>query len=124
MSKSVFIKTRILKIVTSELRGEEFIQLLAPWIKTLDLWKLTICSKAVTFSEMVEKIPNIEEITIYESTITINDQWLNDFMKFKKGNNFKSLIIRHIERDFDVESLITFIKVNFKINFNGTENIL
>uniref|UniRef100_A0A914QJJ3 Uncharacterized protein n=1 Tax=Panagrolaimus davidi TaxID=227884 RepID=A0A914QJJ3_9BILA len=86
----------------------------------------TIASE-VTFSDIIEKVPNIEVFKTENKSLKVNGEtWLKDLMKFKKGKNFQELCIHLDTIEFDIELLKEFIltkcinDVSIEINYQSS----
>uniref|UniRef100_A0A914PWF1 FTH domain-containing protein n=1 Tax=Panagrolaimus davidi TaxID=227884 RepID=A0A914PWF1_9BILA len=79
----------------------------SPTTKVISTEKL---ESEVTFSDIIEKVPNIEVFEIKDCTLKVNGEtWIKDLMKFKNVKNFRKLCILLDTIEFDIELLKEFI---------------
>uniref|UniRef100_A0AC34FJN6 DUF38 domain-containing protein n=1 Tax=Panagrolaimus sp. ES5 TaxID=591445 RepID=A0AC34FJN6_9BILA len=87
--------------------AEEILQIFSPITKKVTLENL---NSEVTFSEIIEKVPNVEVFEIYNNSLKINDEkWVKDLLKFIKGKNLRKLHIYLDTVEFDIDALKEFI---------------
>uniref|UniRef100_A0A914RBZ7 DUF38 domain-containing protein n=1 Tax=Panagrolaimus davidi TaxID=227884 RepID=A0A914RBZ7_9BILA len=107
LKKEIICKSRYVNLFNPKIPAERFLQMLSTITKEVSLFKI---ESEVTFSDIIQKVPNIEVFEIRDKCLKVNGEtWLKDLMKFKKGKNFRELCIHLDTIEFDIEILKEFI---------------
>uniref|UniRef100_A0A914PBP3 Uncharacterized protein n=1 Tax=Panagrolaimus davidi TaxID=227884 RepID=A0A914PBP3_9BILA len=107
--KQLFIKARKTILENSILSHELFSLLLSPITKVLHCYKLTLTSN-ITFAEILQKMPNLEDLSLLDTNIEIGNEWVEDLKIY--GKNIVKLKIEINDYNFNVKELAKIIKVS------------
>lgn len=106
----LMIKASNITLHDVNLSRQELLFMFSPYTVSFHCSKLKI-SSIVTFSQILRKIPNIEDIGISKSDVKIENSWPDDLMKLKNGNYFKRFDVKINTSNFDIKTLASFMKV-------------
>uniref|UniRef100_A0A914PQB5 Uncharacterized protein n=1 Tax=Panagrolaimus davidi TaxID=227884 RepID=A0A914PQB5_9BILA len=107
--KQLFIKARKADLTNAILSLEFFSYLLSPITKVLNCYKLTLTSN-ITFTEILKKLPNLEDLSFMDTNVDIRNEWVEDLKIY--GKNIIKLKIETNSFNFNAKELAEIIKVS------------
>uniref|UniRef100_A0A914Q5G6 Uncharacterized protein n=1 Tax=Panagrolaimus davidi TaxID=227884 RepID=A0A914Q5G6_9BILA len=120
----IFCKARFIELQVITISAQDLSHILTTYTREIKVEKL---NSDITFAEIIKLSPNIESFIMCDTSLKVDEKsWVEDLLRYKKGNNFQKLFIRILYVvEFDVESLKKFVttksinRVNIKIRYES-----
>lgn len=121
LSNSAFMVKHV-TIMESNIFANEFFQLLSPNTKFLTCTDTVITPK-IGFKNILKQIPNITNVTFFETNILMGNEWPADLLNFKNFDNLKLIKIQIDNTDFKISTLAAIFRVKKYSKNNSNKKI-